>query len=506
VELALEQAEMVRTADGRLFAATHAEEVLDLGSSAARGWLGSLLWRVEGKAASGEALTAALNVLGGLARDGRLVEVFTRVAPDGAGGIFIDLCRPDDRAAVHVTTEDWEVVDRPWVLFYRSPHAGALPTPERGGRLEELLEITNIPAPAFPLVVAWAIQALWPKGPYPLLHFRGPQGSAKSWAARVLKALLDPSRGSHRPPSKNDWDVAVAARHSRVLAFDNLSGIPPWLSDALCRLSTGGGFATRALYTNTDELIIDFQVPVIVTSVTKIIERPDLLQRAVTITLPAISPEARRTEAELEAQVQEALPRLFGALLDRLVGAIRELPNVYLEHLPRLADFYRIGVAAERGAGEAPRFREAFAEMEEEALADAIEAAPIGPTLIELVRRRGTWEGTAAELLDELARLNPAGPRDRNWPTSPRGLRAAIDDLKEVLPRAGVRVTYQRTGHKRTRLIRLDVLEAQGPEDPTMRTVAADADGSNRLSSVGMAKKEGEAEVIKRDTEDKAGF
>ena len=31
----------------------------------------------------------------------------------------------------------------------------------------------------------------------------------------------------------------------------------PWLSDALCRLATGGGFATRELYSNEDEVIFD---------------------------------------------------------------------------------------------------------------------------------------------------------------------------------------------------------------------------------------------------------
>jgi len=37
--------------------------------------------------------------------------------------------------------------------------------------------------------------------------------------------------------------------NAHVLAFDNLSGIPADIADALCRLCTGGGFATRALGT-----------------------------------------------------------------------------------------------------------------------------------------------------------------------------------------------------------------------------------------------------------------
>jgi hypothetical protein len=38
------------------------------------------------------------------------------------------------------------------------------------------------------------------------------------------------------------------------LAFDNLSGLPAWLSDALCRLASGGSFAVRQLYTDDDDV------------------------------------------------------------------------------------------------------------------------------------------------------------------------------------------------------------------------------------------------------------
>jgi putative DNA primase/helicase len=46
---------------------------------------------------------------------------------------------------------------------------------------------------------------------------------------------------------RSERDLAIATGNAWVLAFDNLSGIRDWLSDALCRLATGGGFATRQL-------------------------------------------------------------------------------------------------------------------------------------------------------------------------------------------------------------------------------------------------------------------
>ena len=72
----------------------------------------------------------------------------------------------------------------------------------------------------------------------------------------------------------------IAARNSWVLAFDNVSSVPDWLSDAFCRLSTGGGLATRMLYTDDDEILFDAQRPVLLTGIEEVATRGDLLDRS----------------------------------------------------------------------------------------------------------------------------------------------------------------------------------------------------------------------------------
>jgi hypothetical protein len=44
--------------------------------------------------------------------------------------------------------------------------------------------------------------------------------------------------------------VIIAANNGHVLVFDNLSGLPPWLSDTHCGLASGGSFAVLQLYTD----------------------------------------------------------------------------------------------------------------------------------------------------------------------------------------------------------------------------------------------------------------
>ena len=40
----------------------------------------------------------------------------------------------------------------------------------------------------------------------------------------------------------------VTAVNGWMLAYDNVSVLPGWLSDGLCRLASGGGFAARFVF------------------------------------------------------------------------------------------------------------------------------------------------------------------------------------------------------------------------------------------------------------------
>ena len=63
----------------------------------------------------------------------------------------------------------------------------------------------------------------------------GEQGSAKTVLSKLLKALIDPSAAPVRALSREERELMIAANNGDLLAFDNLSGLHNWLSDALCR-------------------------------------------------------------------------------------------------------------------------------------------------------------------------------------------------------------------------------------------------------------------------------
>ncbi|HXF71944.1 MAG TPA: hypothetical protein VNO79_04950, partial [Actinomycetota bacterium] len=278
-------------------------------SRAFRRWLAGRFYEATaGKAPNAEALGAALLVLEAKAQFGDTPPrpVYLRVAPDGDGGLYIDL-GDTTWEAIHVSGGGWRVVADPPVAFRRPPGLGALPRPERGGDLEELRGFLNLGSDdGWALLEAWLVQALYPRGPYPVLALGGEQGSAKSTSARVLRALVDPATPELRSDPRELRDLMVAAENGWLLAFDNVSRVQPWLSDALCRLSTGGGWATRELYSDADEVLFEATRPVIVNGITEFITRGDLLDRAVQLRLPPIPEHARRREGELWAEFERA--------------------------------------------------------------------------------------------------------------------------------------------------------------------------------------------------------
>src|SRR5262249_15311604 len=207
--------------------------------------------------------------------------------------------------------DGWRIVSDPPVRFRRAPGMLALPTPLLGGKIKELRKHVNLGDDAFELAVGWLLQVLRGRGPYPILALNGEQGAGKTTAADMLRRLVDPHVAPLRALPRDVRDLAIAANNSHVLCFDNLSGIPADVADAMCRLSTGGGFATRALYSDDEERIFDGQRPVVMTSIVDVATRADLADRTLIALLEAIAAKERKTEREVREAFEKAAPHIL---------------------------------------------------------------------------------------------------------------------------------------------------------------------------------------------------
>jgi hypothetical protein len=253
-----------------------------------RRWLARRFFEATGGAPSSEALHSALNVIEAKAHfDGPERLVFIRIGWH-EGKLYLDLGDETWRA-VEIDDTGWRVIDNPPVRFRRAAGMKPLPNPVPGGSIETLRLFLNVQSDAhFVLAISWMLAVLRHPGPYPVLVLSGEQGSAKSTLSAIMRALLDPNTAPLRALSRDDRDLFIAANNGHVLAFDNVSGLRPWISDTFCRLATGGGFAVRQLYTDQDEVLFEAARPVILNGIEDIVERPDLADRAVFLTLEPI--------------------------------------------------------------------------------------------------------------------------------------------------------------------------------------------------------------------------
>jgi hypothetical protein len=434
-------------------------ETYPIKSKAFQRWLAGRFWIQYRKAPNSQAVKNALATLESKALfDGPQESVAVRLA-ECDGAIWLDLADKRWRA-VRITKDGWEIVSSAPVRFLRPRGVLALPEPVGGGGVGILRRFLNLASnDDWALLASWMLAALRPRGPYPILDIGGEQGSAKSTLCRLVRAVVDPNVAPLRTVPREVRDLMIAASNSWVLAYDNLSDIPPWLSDALCRLATGGGFSTRELYTDDDEIIFDAMRPVLINGIEELATRSDLLDRAICLYLPTIPDGLRRTEQQLFADFEEQRPHILGAFLDAVAKALQQLPNVRLAKPPRMADFSVWATAGESGLGlELGAFLSAYVSNREDANGLALEACVLAPVIQEFIAGRGVWKGTAQDLLDALDGMDGAEKlrTRRDWPKSPQGLGKRLRRIAPNLRRIGIEVDFDRgTGKARKRMIRL---------------------------------------------------
>jgi hypothetical protein len=463
VELA-EQAELFHTLDQTAYADLTIDdhrETWPVRSKGFRHWLTRRYYDVEEGAASSAALQSALSTIEAKAHYGAPERaVHLRVAGSD-GRLYLDLCDESWRA-VEIDKDGWRIIGNPPVRFRRTAGMQPLPAPLAGGSVDTLRSFLNLKTDAdFVLVVAWLLATFRYHGPYPVIALAGEQGSAKSTFSGLVRSLVDPNTAPLRALPREDRDLFIAANNGHVLAFDNVSGLPVWLSDTLCRLATGGGFAVRQLYTDQDEVLFDAAKPVILNGIEDFVTQPDLADRALFLTLEPIPEAQRRPQAELSAMFKAERPRILGVLLNAVVTGLNRLPETKLKTLPRMADFALWGTACETAFWPAGTFEAAYRGNRDEAVDNVIDADPIASALRTMMTTLPTWNGTATQLLAVLVRgARESSALSKTWPKSPRALAGQLRRAVTFLRKIGIEVTFSREGRGRERKIQIVSTEA----------------------------------------------
>jgi hypothetical protein len=444
---------LFRTADKKAFADVQAAghmETLQIGSTGYREWLQGAYYASTKSSVQGQSMETAISTLRARAlhdADSSQNEVCVRVG-EAEGRVYIDTGN-DDWQVIRVSKKGWKVIeytDCP-VRFTRTSSTLPIPLPVEGGKIDDLcqlLRFNNIGD--FQLYVAVLLAAIRPTGPYPVLAITGPFGAAKTTATRIFVELVDNHKAPVRNLPRSSTDLVISAMGMQVSAFDNVGRVPAALSDALCRLSTGGGEATRTLYTHTEETVLEACKPILMNGISDFINKPDLSSRTIAIELAPVPEDERLTEKEIRKRFEYLAPGIIGSLLDGVAKGLRRQGEVQVKNLPRMADFIIWVTACETAWWKEGTILEAYRTNREELAMVVLEADEVASALLEMMARDyASWEGSMTELLDCLKSYAPDDyVRSPYWPKTARALSARLRKAAPLLHERGVKVSFSR--------------------------------------------------------------
>lgn len=377
---------------------------------------------------------------------------------DSADGIFVDLSFHGQ--ILHVTPRKQTLLPSGHLHFRKFKHQKSLPYTPSSSCIQETLEYLNIKNERDQLLVlVWLVLAPFENIGRPILVFHGPQGAAKTTAAKMLRSLLDPSSIPVLTPKDNQMEWALALFQHAVPIFDNLTKLHNWQADMLCKAVTGDGISKRTLFTDEDTNIMSYQRAIIMSGINIPSVQPDLLDRCLLIELDRVAPEDRIPETELWDDFNHERPGLVAHLFQMVSRTMRMHDPKKKRALTRMADFASLGCAAARALGYTEKqFMDALTENLDRQHQEVLDSQPLARAIIRLVDKEDYWSGTsstlAADIKDIVGKDEDDGDDDFSPVLfQPATLGRKLRELKATLTDYGVVVEFERRGRGRTRTI-----------------------------------------------------
>lgn len=300
------------------------------------------------------------------------------------------------------------------------------------------------------LLTLFLVTSFWGLGiNHPMLVLTGEKGSSKSTTLRKLESLIDPKStnvGGGIPKGSDGLELKL--HNNYFTSLDNLSSLSRRVSDTLAVAVTGGSVSKRALYQNTNEIVLDLKSVVAVNGVSLVAKESDLLDRSLIITLKRIEPDEIVTEEALQNQFEEDRAKILGCIFKVLASAFHDKKPVEKQKLIRMADFHVACIKAGRVLGMAEEeVSEILWENQKNINRNTLDGDVVALCVMELMRKRKRYTNSMSTLLCDLQDIAAENGMAGNvLPKTPNHLRIRIDKIKSNLENeSGIRYEVKPT-------------------------------------------------------------
>ncbi len=441
-------------------------QVWPVKSKVFRRYLADFFVRRYGKIKTNQITNAMLESEAYASRSQTKIPLYVRAAVHN-GDYWYDLA-DDNWKALRITPEGWEIT-KPPLLFRRFSHMRSIQIAEGGLRqdFDQLFSLINLSTENDRLLLqVYTIACLFAGFPKPIVIFSGAQGSAKSTGQKIIRSLIDPSQILllSVPTDKREF-VQQMSHHYQPL-YDNCHQLSQWQSDMFCRASTGEGFSKRELYTDDDDVIYKYQRCPALNGINIPATSPDLLDRAILISLDRISQDKRKQEVEILKRTDDLCPKALYYALEIAVKALQIKGGLDIKNLPRMADFAVFGEAISRALGYPENaFLRAYQINQQLQVETAVSGSLLGDLLLTIIEQRTEgFDGTPAELFSLMkttAELKQIDLKGAEFPKAPNALTRKLKVLQTPFAEMGYQLSFYRGKDRR---ITFSKISAQSPK------------------------------------------
>ena len=198
----------------------------------------------------------------------------------------------DNWEAIKITKDGWTIVNSNEVpiIFRRYSGQQAQVYPSKSyppNIMDQFLNLINLKNSENTrlLVKCYVVSIFIPGIAKAMLMIHGPKGAAKTAFEDLVKQLPDPSILSNLTLPRTTEQLAQQLMHNFLTYYDNVSTLPEWLSNDLCRAVTGTANSKRELYSDDDDIIYQYKRPIGFNGINLAATRADLLDRGLASSL-----------------------------------------------------------------------------------------------------------------------------------------------------------------------------------------------------------------------------